>query len=93
MYLVSGAVMERNRRWKKKVDDYIFDSQISYHTHRVMRIMSLPLFKIFDLSKFHDQDCIINNPFKTEGINLTKPFLEIGLVSILKTFENLKKYH
>ena len=73
MYLVYGAVMERNRRWKKKVDDYIFDSQISYHTHRVMRIMSLPLFKIFDLSKFHDQDCIINNPFKTKGINLTKP--------------------
>ena len=87
MYLVYGAVMERNRRWKKKVDDYIFDSQISYHTHRVMRIMSLPLFKIFDLSKFHDQDCIINNPFKTKGINLTKPysFLEIEIISIFKT--------
>ena len=67
-YLAYGAVMERNRRWKKRVDDYIFDSQISYHTHRIMRIISLPLFKFVDLSKYHDSDCIINNPFKTKGI-------------------------
>ena len=68
MYLVYGAVMERNRQWKKKVDDYIFDSEIRYHTNRVIKIMSLPLSKNFDLSKFYHRDCLIDNPYKTKGI-------------------------
>ncbi|XP_066912744.1 uncharacterized protein [Clytia hemisphaerica] len=66
LYLLYGAAMEKNRRLKKRIDDYIFDSELSYHTHRLLRIVTLPIFKIYDLSKLHDQDCIINNPFKAE---------------------------
>lgn len=66
VYLAVGAVLERNRRWKKRVDDFIFDSQISYHSQRVIRILTLPLFKVHDLSQYHENECLIYNPFKKE---------------------------
>lgn len=70
IYLAFTAVLERNRRLKKNFNDFIHDYEIIYHETRILRFLTLPIFKFYDLSKFHNSECVIHNPFiQQEEIN------------------------
>ena len=68
LYLACNALLERNRRLRKTVYDFLHDHEVAYHQMRLMRFLVLPVFKFYDLSKFHTTQCIVQNPFKLQGI-------------------------
>lgn len=67
LYLAYCALLERNKRLQKTVNDYLHDHEFSYHQMRILRFLVLPVFKFYDLSKFHMNQCLIQNPFKSKG--------------------------
>ena len=67
LYLACNALLERNRRLRKTVHDFLHDHEVVYHQMRLMRFLVLPVFKLYDLSKFHTTHCIVQNPFKLQG--------------------------
>ena len=67
LYLACNALLERNRRLRKTVHDFLHDHEVVYHQMRLMRFLVLPVFKFYDLSKFHTTHCIVQNPFKLQG--------------------------
>lgn len=80
IYLAYSAVLERNRRLKKRVDDFFFDNQYSYQQQRFLRFVTLPLFKLYDVSLFHNEECLVKNPFAAK-VEMSCDFCE-GLDSI-----------
>lgn len=68
VYFGIGALLQRNRRMKKNINDYIFDLQLPYQQNRIFRFLTLPIFKYYDLSKFHSSECLVHNPFLSDDI-------------------------
>ena len=67
LYLACIVLLERNRRLRKTVYDFLHDHEVAYHQMRLMRFLVLPVFKFYDLSKFHTTHCVVQNPFKPQG--------------------------
>ena len=67
LYLAFNAAIVRNRKFRKAVIDFYFEYQVTYHQQRLIRFFTLPIFKIYDISKFHNDECLIHNPFIPPG--------------------------
>ncbi|XP_047134512.1 uncharacterized protein LOC101241624 isoform X1 [Hydra vulgaris] len=84
-YLAFNALIENNKVVSSKYNEIMFGYQVHYHIQRYMRFIALPFYKLHDLSKYHDGECLLRNPFYVEelpGCSFCEGVEEVKVVSI-----------